>query len=96
MLLIVAYIMSYTPICLSQPGSQNCTPLQTYVVPLSFLTACTVQMKAFFKEATKYYLVFELVSGGELFDEIVTRTYYNEEDARCSLSVAPFLPHVPQ
>ena len=30
-----------------------------------------------------YFLVFELVSGGELFDEIVTRTSYNERDARC-------------
>ncbi len=41
-----------------------------------------VTLKDFVKEATKYYLVFELVSGGELFEEIVTRSYYNERDAR--------------
>lgn len=40
-----------------------------------------VTLRDFVKEATKYYLVFELVSGGELFEEIVTRSYYNERDA---------------
>lgn len=35
-----------------------------------------------------YFLVFELVSGGELFDEIVTRCYYNEADAsHCVLQI---------
>eukprot|EP01137_Pigoraptor_chileana_P009559 Opistho-2@58026 len=28
-----------------------------------------------------FYMVFELVSGGELFDDIVRRTYYSERDA---------------
>jgi hypothetical protein len=30
------------------------------------------------------YMVFEYVSGGELFDDIVKRTHYNEHDARCA------------
>ncbi len=41
-----------------------------------------VTMVDFFREPKNYLLVFEFVSGGELFDEIVTRTYYNEADAR--------------
>eukprot|EP00045_Choanoeca_perplexa_P002549 m.25242 g.25242 ORF g.25242 m.25242 type:complete len:481 (+) comp11576_c0_seq1:98-1540(+) len=40
-----------------------------------------VRLRRWFKDATHYYLVFEYVSGGELFDEIVTRTFYNEKDA---------------
>lgn len=38
-----------------------------------------VQMRQAFKDATHYYLVFEYVSGGELFDEIVKRTSYTEK-----------------
>jgi len=33
------------------------------------------------KQLTACVQVFEYVSGGELFDEIVTRTFYNEKDA---------------
>jgi len=40
-----------------------------------------VKFHSFYRESGVYYLVFELVTGGELFDEIVTRTYYNEKDA---------------
>lgn len=35
-------------------------------------------MRNAFKDSTHYYLVFEYVSGGELFDEIVARTFYSE------------------
>eukprot|EP00730_Choanoeca_flexa_P018865 TRINITY_DN9196_c0_g1_i4.p1 TRINITY_DN9196_c0_g1~~TRINITY_DN9196_c0_g1_i4.p1 ORF type:complete len:492 (+),score=123.20 TRINITY_DN9196_c0_g1_i4:35-1477(+) len=40
-----------------------------------------VRLRRWFKDESHYYLVFEFVSGGELFDEIVTRTFYNEKDA---------------
>ncbi|XP_014386028.1 PREDICTED: calcium/calmodulin-dependent protein kinase type II subunit beta [Myotis brandtii] len=30
-----------------------------------------------------HYLVFDLVTGGELFEDIVAREYYSEADARC-------------
>lgn len=29
-----------------------------------------------------HYLVFDLVTGGELFEDIVAREYYSEADAR--------------
>jgi hypothetical protein len=33
-------------------------------------------------------MVFELVTGGELFDDIVSREHYNEHDARSSGAAA--------
>mmetsp|Transcript_16508 Transcript_16508/g.31275 ORF Transcript_16508/g.31275 Transcript_16508/m.31275 type:complete len:335 (-) Transcript_16508:1085-2089(-) len=35
-----------------------------------------------FDEESYYYLVTELMMGGELFDRIVTKTFYNEKEAR--------------
>eukprot|EP01083_Nonionella_stella_P091993 257333_1 len=35
-----------------------------------------------FDESQYYYLVTELMLGGELFDRIVTKTFYNEKEAR--------------
>lgn len=35
-----------------------------------------------FDEAEHYYLVTEIMRGGELFDRIVTKTFYNEKEAR--------------
>lgn len=49
--------------------------------PLTPNSLFAVQLRHWYKDATHYYLVFEFVSGGELFDEIVTRTFYNEKDA---------------
>lgn len=36
----------------------------------------------FFEESRMYYLVMEQMSGGELFDRIVEKAYYNEKEAR--------------
>jgi len=36
----------------------------------------------FFEEASTYYLVMEQMCGGELFDRIVAKLYYNENEAR--------------
>uniref|UniRef100_A0A7S2LQ71 non-specific serine/threonine protein kinase n=1 Tax=Leptocylindrus danicus TaxID=163516 RepID=A0A7S2LQ71_9STRA len=41
-----------------------------------------IRLYDFFEEHNLYYLVMEKMSGGELFDRIVTRSYYNEKDAR--------------
>jgi len=35
-----------------------------------------------YSEPTFYYLVTEMMKGGELFDRIVAKTYYNEKEAR--------------
>ena len=40
-----------------------------------------VIMKENFLENDYYYLIFELITGGELFDDIVKREFYSEEDA---------------
>lgn len=36
----------------------------------------------FFEEKDAYYVIMELVEGGELFDRIVEKSWYNEKDAR--------------
>lgn len=35
-----------------------------------------------FQEEGFHYLVFDLVTGGELFEDIVAREFYSEADAR--------------
>lgn len=41
-----------------------------------------VHLFEFFEEPTHYYMVMEVISGGELFDRIVAKTFYNEKEAR--------------
>lgn len=36
----------------------------------------------FFEEEKYFYVVLEYLDGGELFDRIVQKTYYNEKEAR--------------
>ena len=38
-------------------------------------------IKNYKKDQENYYMVFELITGGELFDDIVKREFYSEEDA---------------
>ncbi|XP_051549627.1 calcium/calmodulin-dependent protein kinase type 1D-like [Myxocyprinus asiaticus] len=42
-----------------------------------------VGLEDFYETRTHYYLVMELVSGGELFDRILDRGFYTEKDASC-------------
>jgi calcium/calmodulin-dependent protein kinase I len=41
-----------------------------------------IRLYDFFNEASMYYLVMERMCGGELFDRIVAKAYYNEKEAR--------------
>jgi len=41
-----------------------------------------IKLYDFFEEKHFYYLVTELMKGGELFDRIVQKTFYNEKEAR--------------
>jgi len=41
-----------------------------------------IKLYEFFQEHDYYYLVTELMEGGELFDRIVQKTFYNEKEAR--------------
>ncbi|KAI2545749.1 CAMK2B isoform 11, partial [Pan troglodytes] len=40
-----------------------------------------------------HYLVFDLVTGGELFEDIVAREYYSEADARATRTNPPAVCH---
>ena len=42
----------------------------------------TVRLHAFYEDATAFYIVTELMTGGELFNRIVTRTVYMDREAR--------------
>lgn len=41
-----------------------------------------IRLFDFFEEPSTYYLVMERMRGGELFDRIVAKAYYNEKEAR--------------
>ena len=41
-----------------------------------------IKLHGFFEEPLDYYIVTELMSGGELFDRIVAREFYSENDAQ--------------
>lgn len=41
-----------------------------------------IRLHDFFTEPSTYYLVMEQMRGGELFDRIVAKAYYNEKEAR--------------
>jgi serine/threonine protein kinase len=41
-----------------------------------------VRLHAFYEDAAAFYIITELMTGGELFDRIVTRTAYSEREAR--------------
>lgn len=41
-----------------------------------------INLYDFFEESNHYYLIMEIMSGGELFDRVVAKLYYNEKEAR--------------
>ena len=41
-----------------------------------------IKLYEFYEESDKFYMVTELMEGGELFDRIVKKTFYTEKEAR--------------
>lgn len=41
-----------------------------------------MKLYEFFEEKHFYFLVMEILNGGELFDRIVEKQYYSEKEAR--------------
>ena len=41
-----------------------------------------IKLYDFFEEPNMFYMVTELMEGGELFDRIVKKTFYTEKEAR--------------
>ena len=41
-----------------------------------------VKLKAFYEDAHKFYLVMELLTGGELLDSLIEKVTYSEAEAR--------------
>ncbi|KAI6654923.1 calcium/calmodulin-dependent protein kinase type II delta chain isoform X16 [Oopsacas minuta] len=54
---------------------------ETRICRLISSHANIVSMIDTFKDKEHYYMLFELITGGELFDDIVKREFYSEEDA---------------
>lgn len=48
---------------------------------IKFFFLCTVRLHDSIQEEGYHYLIFDLVTGGELFEDIVAREYYSEADA---------------
>ncbi|KAK6175624.1 hypothetical protein SNE40_014040 [Patella caerulea] len=44
-----------------------------------------VRLKEVFESAEEVHMVLELVTGGELFERIITRGHYSEKDAACAV-----------
>lgn len=53
-----------------------------------------VQMYHVYQEEQVRYMMFDLVTGGELFDDIVAREFYSEKDAsQCIQQILESVQH---
>uniref|UniRef100_A0A3P8RT66 Protein kinase domain-containing protein n=1 Tax=Amphiprion percula TaxID=161767 RepID=A0A3P8RT66_AMPPE len=64
----------------------GCTSLTCNWRVFLLLSSSPVRLHDSISEEGFHYLVFDLVTGGELFEDIVAREYYSEADARYSES----------
>jgi serine/threonine protein kinase len=46
-----------------------------------------IQLKAIYEKKGRMYIVMELVTGGELFDRIIARQHFDENDARVLMHI---------
>ncbi|XP_013987343.1 calcium/calmodulin-dependent protein kinase type 1D isoform X1 [Salmo salar] len=62
----------------------SCSKLENEITVLKKIRHDNViGLEDFYETRTHYYLVMQLVSGGELFDRIIDRGVYTEKDASC-------------
>uniref|UniRef100_A0A8C7L2G4 Calcium/calmodulin-dependent protein kinase IGa n=1 Tax=Oncorhynchus kisutch TaxID=8019 RepID=A0A8C7L2G4_ONCKI len=62
----------------------SCSKLENEITVLKKIRHDNVVgLEDFYETRTHYYLVMQLVSGGELFDRIIDRGVYTEKDASC-------------
>lgn len=63
--------------------------LKDEVQILSALRGCVhiIRIYDFFEEPDAFHLVMETMYGGELFDRIVQKSYYNEKEARVTCAI---------
>ncbi|EED90520.1 predicted protein, partial [Thalassiosira pseudonana CCMP1335] len=68
----------------SKLNEEDTQALLDEVTILSKLHTCPhiIKLYDFFEEPSMYYLVMETMHGGELFDRIVQKSFYNEKEAR--------------
>lgn len=55
--------------------------LLTFISPFPSPSPSPVQLHHVFQEDHVRYMIFDLITGGELFDDIVAREFYSEKDA---------------
>ena len=63
---------------------KHCTHVTVVLYPLTSLSlslSLSVRLHHVFQEDHVRYMLFDLVTGGELFDDIVAREFYSEKDA---------------
>ena len=68
----------------SKLKEEDIVALKDEVAILSALHGCShiIRLYDFFDEKDTFFLVMETMAGGELFDRIVAKSYYNEKEAR--------------
>ena len=68
---------------------EDVSALRDEVRVLHALRDCAhiIRIHDFFEEPDDFYLVTEAMYGGELFDRIVTKSYYNEKEARATCTI---------
>ena len=81
----------YTVKCVSRAKlkEEDVAALQDEVRVLHALRDCAhiIRIHDFFEEPDGFYLITNAMYGGELFDRIVTKSYYNNKEARSTCTI---------